>query len=215
MHQAYFVYKLTCQTNGKIYIGATRNLKARIKGHRYDARHGSQSPLHKAMRKHGVDSFSMDVIYEAVTEQEMFGAEVRLIQEYNSRNRHVGYNICAGGEGASHQTSDETKKTLSELSKAIWAAKTQEEMAEFKEKMRKVGANISEATRQKRSAAAKAQHADPEKEAHMKAALFLAAQSIERRKGNSERAKARWADPVFRMKMQSKHDTPSMDSITS
>lgn len=38
MHQAYFVYKLTCAINSKIYIGASYDPKGRLRKHRFDAR---------------------------------------------------------------------------------------------------------------------------------------------------------------------------------
>ena len=201
MHQAYFVYKLTCTTNGKIYIGASQDPKNRLYQHRSDARRGSQTYLHKAMRKHGVDNFKMEVIYEAATEQEMFDAEIRLIKEHDSQHRVVGYNITSGGEGASHPTSETTKKTLSEIATATWASKSEEEMEAFRIKMQSVGADISEETRQKRSEAAKAQHNDSAKKAKHKAAASRANQDPEKRRRIAEAAKARWADPEFKARM--------------
>ena len=210
MHQAYFVYKIVCRTNGKVYIGATKNPTNRWKKHRHEARLNRYNTiLYKAMNKYGVDEFEMDVLFGSRDKDYIFNEmEPFFIEQYDSTNHEKGYNISKGGEGASHPTSEETKQLLSEKATQVWASKSLEEMASFKEKMKAVGADISEETRQKRSAAAKAQHADPEKKAQMQAALIAAAQNPERRKGNSERAKARWADPDFRAKMQAKYNTP-------
>lgn len=137
----------------------------------------------------------------------MFDAEIRLIAEYDARNRRIGYNVCGGGEGASHPTSADTKRTLSEAAKEAWASKSPEEMAEFKEKMRVVGADISDETRQLRSESAKKQHADPAMKATHKAAASKANQDPEKRKRIAEAAKARWADPEFRAKMKKVNNT--------
>ncbi len=67
-------------------------------------------------------------------------------------------------------------------------------MAAFTEKMRGVGADISDETRQKRSEAAKAQHADPTAIAIHKVATTKSNQDPEKRRLIAEKAKARWAD---------------------
>lgn len=201
MHQAYFVYKLTCTINGKIYIGASQDPRNRLYQHRSDARRGVVRPLYHAMRKHGVDNFKMEVIYEAATEQEMFEAEIQLIKEHDSQHRLVGYNVCAGGEGASHPTSDTTKRTLSEIATTTWASKSEEEMEAFRIKMQSVGADISEETRQKRSEAAKAQHNDSAKKAKHKSAASRANQDPEKRAKIAEAARLRWANPEFKARM--------------
>jgi group I intron endonuclease len=210
MHQAYFVYKIVCRTNGKVYIGATKDPANRWKKHRHEARLNRYNTiLYRAMKKYGVDEFEIVVLFGSRDRDYIFNEmEPFFIEQYNSTDHKNGYNMSKGGEGSSHPTSEKTKKTLSEISKAVWASKSPEEMTEFKEKMKAVGADISEETRQKRSAAAKIQHADTEKELQMKAALITAGQDPERRKAISERAKARWADTVFRTKMQAKYATP-------
>jgi group I intron endonuclease len=204
MHQAYFVYKITCSVNEKSYIGISVDPQRRLRQHRNKARIGSGYALHNAMRKHGVDTFTMEVLMEVSTEEDALQMEEKLILE-NNTVAPAGYNLTVGGETPKGNL-------LSEKMTQMWASKSPEEMAEFKKKMKTVGADISEETRQKRSAAAKAQHADPEKEAQMKATLIAASQDPERRKGNSERAKARWADPAFRTKMQDKSIIASTSS---
>lgn len=208
MQQTYFVYKLTNTTNGKFYIGASVNPANRLYQHRSDARRGSETYLHKAMRKYGVDGFTMEIIHESQSEQDMFDAEIRLIQEHRSNERGIGYNLSAGGEGKSMPQSEDTKKLLSEVVTKAWASKSSEEMDAFREKMRDVGADISAETRQKRSDAAKAQHSDTAKKSTHKAAASKANQDPEKRRLIAEKAKARWADPEFVAKMKAKNNTP-------
>lgn len=201
MLQAYFVYKLESIHTDKAYIGVTANPARRLKEHRKNARKNSGYALHAAMRKYGVDTFKMTVLYSSKEKDHIFEIEPQFIREHNTLSPN-GYNISKGGDAG--PSGPEHSKNI----KNIWASKTPQEMVEFKEKMKIVGADISEETRKKRSDAAKAQHADPTKKAKYKAAIQVAAQDPERRKGNSERAKARWADPVFIAKMKAKYDTP-------
>ena len=201
MHQAYFVYKITSTATPKIYIGATKEPKNRWRKHVHDARKGRNTLLYNAMRKYGTNTFVMEILYETDSEASMFAEEIRLIAEYRSNTRDIGYNICAGGEGASHPTAETTKQTLSEIAKQTWASKSSEEMKAFKAKMKSVGADISEETRKLRSESAKAQHSDPEMTAKHQAAVSKANQDPEKRRKIAEAAKARWADPEFKARM--------------
>lgn len=56
-----FVYCITNDVNGKIYIGKwhRKNLVSRLKGHFVDAVKGSPSYLHRAIRKYGEEKFSI------------------------------------------------------------------------------------------------------------------------------------------------------------
>lgn len=183
MLQAYFVYRITHLFNQKSYIGITNNPKRRFNEHRYAARIGSMYPIHAAMRKHGINQFEFEILFgsrdQKYIHEEM---EKHFIIQYDSKKH--GYNCTDGGEGIQGYT------------------------PEWIDKMRVAGTQISKETRHKRSEAAKQQWADKEKRKATHTALIAAAQDPERRKGNAERAKARWADPAFRAKMQAKYATP-------
>ena len=57
------VYLLTCAVNGKTYVGITKgSVERRVQKHRSDARKGAGWVLHAAMRKHGVDSFTAEIL---------------------------------------------------------------------------------------------------------------------------------------------------------
>jgi group I intron endonuclease len=97
--KAYFIYKLTCAYNGKVYIGASCNPENRLKQHRYAARRGAKQLLYHAMRKHGVTSFDMQIIYGSLNKNHIFAEmEPYFIKLYASNS--VGYNLTSGGEGA-------------------------------------------------------------------------------------------------------------------
>ena len=60
------VYLAENQINKKIYVGQTAGtLKRRWKTHCYNAQHGSNTPFHRAIRKHGAGNFSLKVLAHA------------------------------------------------------------------------------------------------------------------------------------------------------
>jgi len=95
------VYKITNNVNGHGYIGITQcSLAKRWREHLSAARTGSAKRLYKAMRKYGTDSFSIIVLYEATSFQELQVVERGLIAShgtYAAGGR--GYNLTSGGEG--------------------------------------------------------------------------------------------------------------------
>lgn len=94
------IYKLTNQINGKVYIGlTTRSLEERLRQHHYDARHGKDRPLYRAMRKYGEDAFTSEIIDKAETLDELKQKEQYWIQKYNSYAAEgKGYNATLGGD---------------------------------------------------------------------------------------------------------------------
>lgn len=99
---AILVYKLTCAASGKAYVGITaRALDTRWLEHCKRAREGIRtSRLYAAMRKHGLDSFSREVIATADTEDEARSLERHHILELGTYEN--GYNSNEGGHGHLH-----------------------------------------------------------------------------------------------------------------
>lgn len=57
------IYKITNNINDKIYVGQTiRSLEKRKSRHLNDARYGSKNPIHRAIRKYGVENFVFETI---------------------------------------------------------------------------------------------------------------------------------------------------------
>lgn len=96
----YFTYKITNNINNKIYIGYTSNSpEKRWKSHKVRSKKIKDCPyLHNAMNYHGVQNFSFCVLTEHDTAQEALNKEIELIEESQSRNPKIGYNISKGGE---------------------------------------------------------------------------------------------------------------------
>lgn len=94
------VYKLTNKINGKSYIGITTNsLEKRIIQHHYDARHGVDRPLYRAMRKYGENNFSSEIIDTAQSLEELKQKEQYWIEYYNTYGANgQGYNATRGGD---------------------------------------------------------------------------------------------------------------------
>ena len=62
-----YIYKITNQINGKLYIGKTnRTIQERFKEHCRDylKRGNEKRPLYSAMKKYGIRNFSIESIEE-------------------------------------------------------------------------------------------------------------------------------------------------------
>jgi group I intron endonuclease len=113
----YSIYRATNLINGKIYIGFDSNWPNRKKDHQRDYA-TSNLIFHRAIKKHGWDNFSWEVIYQSpdglhtLNEMESF-----FIREYNSHvfsQNSNGYNMALGGGGTLGMSqSGTTKKKIS------------------------------------------------------------------------------------------------------
>lgn len=94
----YCVYKHT-SPSGKMYIGITsvKPIYRWDNGKGYD-----KSPaFYNAIMKYGWENITHEILMVGLSKEEAESAEIRLIQEYQSSNRDVGYNIALGGGGSS------------------------------------------------------------------------------------------------------------------
>ena len=86
-----WIYKITNNINGKVYIGQSKNPQNRFKQHINDKK---DSAIHNAIKKYGEDNFSFEIIegpIENYNEREKYW-----IKLYNSYEE--GYNMTPGGE---------------------------------------------------------------------------------------------------------------------
>jgi hypothetical protein len=86
----HFIYRITNQINGKIYIGvhSTNNIE--------DGYMGSGLYLRKAQKVHGVENFKREIIYNCKTREEAMMLEAEIVDfEYLQRNDV--YNLIIGG----------------------------------------------------------------------------------------------------------------------
>lgn len=112
-----YIYKITNDINGKIYIGKTNfPIEKRFKEHFRDAKKRcyEKRPLYSAMNKYGIEHFHIELIEETNNpeEREKFWIE-------KCRSFKYGYNATLGGDGKKYLDYDliiETYKQLKNIS---------------------------------------------------------------------------------------------------
>ncbi len=128
------IYKITCKSNNKSYIGSSVNLYERLQRHLRDLskqRHCNYY-LQRAFDKYGVDNFTYEIL-EYVDEDTILIREQYYINQYQTSNYSLGYNLCpvAGSRlGTKHRPetiekyrqftrihTEETKQKISESNK--------------------------------------------------------------------------------------------------
>lgn len=108
----HYLYRITNQLNGKVYIGQTNKPDYRWYQHRsYAKSKKPQQYIHHAIAKYGVENFVFEVIATCKTVQDADETESLLIIQYDSRNKEHGYNLMIGGSHGGH--SEETKEKMS------------------------------------------------------------------------------------------------------
>jgi len=107
----YSIYCVTNKTNGKKYIGITKNdINQRLKEHITQSRY-SDYKFHQAIRKYGKDLFEIEQIDMTDTKENALELETKYIKEFNTFES--GYNMNEGGVGLVYHT-DESKQKMSE-----------------------------------------------------------------------------------------------------
>ena len=97
----YEVYLHLNTLNGKGYVGITcRGVRNRLYSHESEARHGSNKPFARAIRKYGLAAFETRVLAQGLTRDEANEAEKQFIAQFGTFGPR-GYNATLGGEGAS------------------------------------------------------------------------------------------------------------------
>lgn len=111
-----FIYKITNKINGKIYIGQTiRPIEIRFKAH-CDVSSKSRA-IHSAIKKYGKENFSLELVQECISMDDLNRMEVFWIRWFNCISPN-GYNLTDGGNN--QRPSNITKERLSINAKATW-----------------------------------------------------------------------------------------------
>jgi group I intron endonuclease len=147
-----YVYVIKNKNTNKCYVGQTRHeiLTKRLSQHFWLARRGKGAILHKSIRKHGEENFSVIESIECEKEQ-LNEIERQTIIKYNSVQPD-GYNILAFGSLANleegwwkgKERAESTKEKLSEVKKEQYDAMTNEQQEALKEQGRQAYNNLSE-----------------------------------------------------------------------
>lgn len=125
------IYKLTNTRNQKSYIGQSIHIECRWKEHKERAfcvtHHQYNIPLYRAIRKHGLDSFTFEIL-ETCSTSELNSREQYWIALLKSNNPEYGYNLTAGGDTATHCTL--TQNNVQEIKQLLKASTmTQQQIA--------------------------------------------------------------------------------------
>ena len=146
------VYLATNQLNGMQYVGQTvDSLPQRWKEHISEAKSGTTYHFHRAIRKYGADSFSLCILHECETKEEMDFVEIFYIDILVTKSP-VGYNLTHGGDGTlGYKHTEEAKRKQSETHRG--KKRTKESIRKTADAHR--GTKHSEETKKKMSEAAK------------------------------------------------------------
>lgn len=118
------IYKITNLITNKIYIGKDESNTSYYMG--------SGKYIKNSIKKHGIENFKKDIIEYCIDSKHLAIREIFWINELNSTNPLIGYNLTDGGNGGNtfkHKTEDELnaiKKKLSDVrkGKSSWNAGT-------------------------------------------------------------------------------------------
>jgi len=189
------VYLITNTVNGKRYVGkTTKGVDRRMNQHCWEAtkrESGHCRLLTKAIKKYGRDSFSIWVLQECRSAEELCGAERETIVRLRTLVPG-GYNLTTGGEGG--QFSEETRRRISEALKGHGITEA------WRENLRRshLGKRLPEAQRQKQSQTMTGRTRTPEHQRKLTEAQRGHPVSLEQRQTLREAATRQWASEEAR-----------------
>lgn len=106
------IYRITCTTNGKIYIGSAINLRIRYKNHFRELKNNThENPkLQNAWNKHGADAFLFEILEFVLVPEMLTAREQHYFDTQNPFGRR-GFNIARiAGSSLGMKQAPETKE---------------------------------------------------------------------------------------------------------
>ena len=140
-----YVYKTTNMINGKIYIGQHKSTV-------FDTDYkGSGVYLQCAIAHYGIENFNVELLEAVESQEELDASEIRLIEEYNSRDLNIGYNIAVGGAGG--QNGIHRKRTAETRQKIAdsWNRRNRVMSEETRKKLRDSWKNMPDSKKEERA----------------------------------------------------------------
>lgn len=91
----YTVYALRCFGNGKMWIGVTSSLEARIRNHMSQLRTGRHpcKEMLEDYRKYGESEFKVFILAEGILREDRLVEESKYMDMYRTREPEFGYNL--------------------------------------------------------------------------------------------------------------------------
>lgn len=149
------IYKIVNKTNGKVYVGSSKNVKARKRSHYHYLRAGKHPNKHlqSAWNHYGEENFSFEIALYCEIEL-LFLEEKRIIIECKSTDRERGYNVSdntiSAMSGLRHRTeSIERMREAKRGSKNQFYGKKHSEATKKAISEAKKGTKLSEEHRKK------------------------------------------------------------------
>ena len=122
------IYLIRSKTDGKVYVGRSKNIESRLSGHRADLRYQRHRNIYlqRAFNQHGAENFEFTTLEITDNHKER---EIHWIAVYNSLDKEKGYNLVdeqndkrifsrehrdkIGAARRGKKLSEETKKRMS------------------------------------------------------------------------------------------------------
>lgn len=165
------VYCHTNLKNGKKYVGITCQKPER----RW--RNGAGYPtgaFHNAVDKYGWTSFSHEILFSDLTEDQAKQIEKDLILSLHTNDKQYGYNITDGGDGTcGYERSPEEKRAMSESRKGRHAGSKNPMFGKRGAEAPHYGIPMSDSAKEKLSDALKARHTEGRYSANLKAVIGI------------------------------------------
>lgn len=143
------VYMLTCSVSCKSYIGISdKGGLRRLVQHRRAAESGAGNHLYRAMRKHGIETFALKIIYQAVDYREAIACERAMIAQYGTFSP-AGYNMTTGGENnvGYHLCKEVREKQRQGKLGKLWSNESREKLSKAR-----IGHKWSDESKEKKAA---------------------------------------------------------------
>jgi group I intron endonuclease len=119
------IYKLTCVENGKMYIGKSVNICARLNAHKNSINRNNNYHFQNAIKKYGWENFIIEILeifenFDKINDNtKLLEREAYYIEKFNSNDNSTGYNICTFSNDCTgipkKKMSEETKEKLRKL----------------------------------------------------------------------------------------------------
>lgn len=99
------IYRMTCLVNGKNYIGKSKNLRSRIRQHKFRLRNGTHENPHlqNCFNKYGESKFEFEILEECNI-NELIDKEYFWINYYECTNSEKGFNIIYDSKREKNKT---------------------------------------------------------------------------------------------------------------
>ena len=95
------IYKVTNKVDNKIYVGCSKNIEKRWTRHKSSCNNPNDrsynTKFYTAMREHGVDNFTFEVLEEC-SEDLLMQKEKQYIKDLKATDDSIGYNLSIGGD---------------------------------------------------------------------------------------------------------------------